>query len=219
MKKVICIIAIILFQLLYFIQITNAQTQEEDVFDAIGYGQEGMVRSLVKNNPELLKKKDKNGYTLLIYACRFEEYNNKYLIDFFVLEGADVNERNNEGWTSLHYSAEVGSEKTSSLLLKHHAAVNTRNNAGETPLDIALKQKYKYNEEVVKILLSHGADINLATFKKFCEEKKYANIKLYLVNNWKPKIFLLIIILFVTSLFLFKMIHRHKNEKKQAPSK
>lgn len=206
MRKITVIINLLIVIIFFLTEIAFSWSENDEIFLAACSGNLGRVESLLRENPDLINKKDQYDYTLLHFACSEDRnHENKDTAEFLILEGADVNAKSKSGNTPLHVAAETGLNEIVGLLLDHSADVNARNNSGETPLDVALKEKYNNTEGVVKILLSHGADINLATLKKFCEEKKYDNIKLYLVNNWKPKVFLLIIILFVISLFLFKM--------------
>jgi ankyrin repeat protein len=78
-----------------------------------------------------------------------------------VAHGADVNARDNDGWTHLHWAAsaasDTGTRKRVEFLLAHGADVNARDNAGSTPLHDAADWG---NKEVAELLLAHGADVN-----------------------------------------------------------
>eukprot|EP01064_Diplonema_japonicum_P033531 TRINITY_DN662_c1_g2_i1.p1 TRINITY_DN662_c1_g2~~TRINITY_DN662_c1_g2_i1.p1 ORF type:complete len:472 (+),score=120.62 TRINITY_DN662_c1_g2_i1:66-1418(+) len=69
--------------------------------------------------------------------------------------GADVNARTRKGSTPLHLAARSGSRGVVSLLLTTRVAVNAKNKAGKTALDLAKK------EEIALDLLRHGADPNM----------------------------------------------------------
>jgi ankyrin repeat protein len=49
----------------------------------------------------------------------------------------DVNDRNERGWTALHYAAYASNEITAEHLIQKGADVNHRNNDGRTPLHVA----------------------------------------------------------------------------------
>jgi ankyrin repeat protein len=76
----------------------------------------------------------------------------KLLIGF----GCDVNERDDDGCTPLHWAAESGSLPIVIDLLKHGAEVNAKNHTNWTPLDRATSYE---QVEVVRPLLAAGATI------------------------------------------------------------
>ena len=69
--------------------------------------------------------------------------------------GADVNVRDANGETPLHWAAEEGKKETVALLLEHGADVNARGEDGATPLHWAAAWGRK---EIAALLLEHGAD-------------------------------------------------------------
>ena len=72
--------------------------------------------------------------------------------------GADVNCKNNDGDTPLHYASAYGHTEIVKLLLEHGADVDAKNNYGSTPLYGASEKGYT---EIVKLLLEYGADVNV----------------------------------------------------------
>lgn len=74
--------------------------------------------------------------------------------------GVDVNSRDPNGSTGLHFAAANGHLPVVAILLKHHANVNVVNRFGETPLVFA---SLTGREDVVESLLTAGADPNLRT--------------------------------------------------------
>ncbi|EAY19457.1 ankyrin repeat protein, putative [Trichomonas vaginalis G3] len=79
------------------------------------------------------------------------------LCEYFLSHGANINEKNENGQTALHYSAYQNSKETSELLISHGANINEKMNNGETALHIAAAQNSK---ETAELLISHGANIN-----------------------------------------------------------
>ena len=61
---------------------------------------------------------------------------------FRIKEGTDANARDENNNTPLHYAASWGDEKAVVDLIENGATVNARNDFGETPFDLALKQDY-----------------------------------------------------------------------------
>ncbi len=55
---------------------------------------------------------------------------------FLIANGADINHKNELGWTPLHHAVVFYRKDIVELLLSHQADVNARNKAGYTPLNI-----------------------------------------------------------------------------------
>ncbi|HSW59797.1 MAG TPA: ankyrin repeat domain-containing protein [bacterium] len=72
-------------------------------------------------------------------------------------DGADINLKDKEGDTPLHYAVKFKREKPFQMLLNKNAVINAVDNYGTTPLSAAIQVKqYKMAE----ILVEKGADIN-----------------------------------------------------------
>ncbi len=69
----------------------------------------------------------------------------------------DVNARQPDGMTALHWAVYLGQVSTAQNVLKAGAEVGRENRYGVTPLSIACRSG---NEELVELLLSSGADSN-----------------------------------------------------------
>ncbi len=67
--------------------------------------------------------------------------------------GADVNIRNDEGYTPLHWAAGEGQKELVVILIVHGADVNAHNKRGWTPLRWAEAQSQK---EIARILMAAG---------------------------------------------------------------
>ena len=75
-----------------------------------------------------------------------------------LVAGADVDFRNQQGFTPLHVAAQEGYIKVAELLIAKEANVNTSGRLiGTTPLDSAALLGHK---EMVELLIDSGADIN-----------------------------------------------------------
>lgn len=68
--------------------------------------------------------------------------------------GADVNAKDDEGWTQLHSASRGGRLDVAVALIKAGADVNAKTNNGGTPLCLALKSE---NTELAKVLREAGA--------------------------------------------------------------
>lgn len=99
----------------------------------------------------------KDGVTALMRAA---SGGSEKAVSALIAKGAEVNRQDGLGNSSLHYLADVLSEKNSgalSALLRAGANLESRNVSGDTALLVAGK---KLNLEGVKILIQNGADKN-----------------------------------------------------------
>jgi hypothetical protein len=77
--------------------------------------------------------------------------------------GVDVNAREKDGWTSLHWAAFKGRVEVAQLLLDHGANANMETEAGETALHIVSRGEYDSQEQgvgIARLLLERGVDVN-----------------------------------------------------------
>ena len=94
------------------------------------------------------------GYDL-INACKSGSIE---LINQLIENGADVNTKDDNGWTPLHWAAFRGHEGVVKLLINNKASVDIKNNHAETPLHYAA---YNGHEGVAELLLKHNSiDVN-----------------------------------------------------------
>jgi ankyrin repeat protein len=80
----------------------------------------------------------------------------KKMVELLIDKGADVNARDESGWTPLHYAAFNGHKDVAELLIAKGADVNAKDAGagGLTPLDYAKGMNYK---DVADLLKKHGA--------------------------------------------------------------
>ncbi|KAI8795246.1 ankyrin repeat and KH domain-containing protein 1 [Biomphalaria glabrata] len=112
-----------------------------------------LLDSFLKNGA-CLHDSDTYGNTALMKAVTLSNTESvvlKYLLD----KGAEVNRRNNDGFTALHVAAESNNVSCSKLLLEYGAIVNLKCQAGLTPLHQAVG-----NVNLVKLFLENHANVN-----------------------------------------------------------
>jgi ankyrin repeat protein len=103
------------------------------IHDAAAKGKQATVVALLKENSDLVNSRDKFGNTSLHVAVK---HNRVGIAEVLLANGADVNARNTDV-----------------------DRVPRRDNAGETPLTLALLS-YEHRE-MMELLLTHGADANV----------------------------------------------------------
>ncbi|EAX95817.1 ankyrin repeat protein, putative [Trichomonas vaginalis G3] len=92
------------------------------------------------------------------------------LLEYLISNGADINAKNKDGCTSLHYAARNNNKETAEILISNGADINAKNKDGCTSLHYAARLN---NKETAEILISNGADIN-AKNKDGCTSLHYA---------------------------------------------
>lgn len=109
---------------------------------------------LIKKNPDKINETGKNGQTALHVAARID---NEKVVRMLLHFKADVNARDHDGKTPLHYAAMSGAKaiRVVALLLKTGAKVDAEDNLKATPLSLAASFG---NTAVVKLLLAKNAN-------------------------------------------------------------
>ena len=93
-------------------------------------------------------------YTTLFRSHRAAQKGHKEITELLIAKGADVNAKEEDGWTPLHYAVYEGYKEIAELLIAKGADVNAKEEDGWTPLhDAATK-------EIAELLIDNGADVN-----------------------------------------------------------
>jgi cytohesin len=129
---------------------TQPAAKGNEIFEAARNGDFEKVKSLLKDNADLVFSRDDSGDTPLHWAV---SKGHKEVAELLLANKADVNAKNNVGETPLFSAA---SKEMAKLLLGNKADVNARDNGDETPL-------HEANKEVTEVLLANGADVNART--------------------------------------------------------
>ena len=74
-----------------------------------------------------------------------------------LVDGVDVNAKDEDGWTPLQDATTSGHKEIVELLITKGADVNVKTEEGETPLHAAA---YKVHKEIAELLIKEGADVN-----------------------------------------------------------
>lgn len=104
------------------------------------------------------------------------------LMEYFLKNGIDVNEKDEWGDTALHYSCRGGNINIIKLLLENGANINEKNKKGHTAWAYA---KGECSIDIIKMLLAYGADINeesmgTTILEDACSENDFEMVKFLL---------------------------------------
>jgi len=108
----------------------------------------------------VLNWQDKQGKSPIFYAA---EYGHHGVCSLLLDRGADAMVENNNGWTVLHAAVNSNLVEVVETILLHHlvkksSLLDYQDRSGRTALHIAA---FKSNENLVKLLLDHGADASV----------------------------------------------------------
>ncbi|QBG47646.1 hypothetical protein EGM51_09665 [Verrucomicrobia bacterium S94] len=100
-----------------------------------------------------------------------------------LLLGADVNRKNKQGWTPLHFATVRGQTECAEVLVAKGAELDERTGTLKTPLHLAADRGYL---EIVKLLAESGADLGAEddegwTPLHYAAEKDRVDVAAYLV--------------------------------------
>ena len=96
-------------------------------------------------------------------------FNNYMAVDILLKHGADVGHLNISKNLQLHECVVKGQFSVLRLLIDSGCDINVRNNKGQTPLYLAVKNKHKH---IVKYLLENKADVHMK-YKENASERIY----------------------------------------------
>ncbi|KAL2006461.1 hypothetical protein VTN00DRAFT_9129 [Thermoascus crustaceus] len=100
---------------------------------------------------------DKMGWTVLHHAlCGMGKED---MIDSIVEHGADVNAKDNNEATPLHYCVKYGKKEAAGILLRNGADVHARDRAGQDAAMLAVKKK---NFDFIELFYHAGVNFDLA---------------------------------------------------------
>ena len=159
--------------MVFFISVVNCSSvfadAREDILDAVCQGTAEQVELWFEKNADrisgkgsksLFTAKDKDGWTALICAAANNDHKSAELL---IKAGAEVNVKDNLGWSPLMYATDVKyGVKMVSFLLDNGADPNVRNKGGDTPLITAVAANIIAS---VKLLIEKGADIHATDAK------------------------------------------------------
>ena len=92
-----------------------------------------------------------------LHQAVMRRYNYEKTVELLIANGADVNAKEDGGWTPLHYAAEFGRKEVAELLIANDADVNAKGDEKKTPLDmLSSEELVGETAETAIFLRKHG---------------------------------------------------------------
>lgn len=122
-------------------------------------GNRSQIEQQIAASPEVVKGKDEGGSTALHHAAGYGPIDN---LELLINKGADVNARNRNNSTPLHWA--IHDQAKVRFLLSKGAEVNARQVQGRTPL--YLTTMLGNSVPTMRLLFTKGADPNVASINR-----------------------------------------------------
>ena len=130
---------------------------EADAFvKAAGNGDNAAVTGFLKKYSGSIDIFDVRVYVHQTALMRAADGGHKDIVELLLKNGADINKKNESGWTALTVAAENGNTDIVDLLLKNGADINTCDSGWSLLMGAA----WNFHVDTVKLLLERGAPIN-----------------------------------------------------------
>jgi len=147
-------VRILLPVLFLFLQFTTYPAGGDEIHDAVKSGNLEKVKIFLQGNKDLMNQKDQQGKTPLHHAI---ETGHDHIAKYLIVQGADLDLKDENNDSLLHYAAFMGSLEIADMLLKKGVtSINEGDKENMTPLHLSCERGHP---EIVKLLLDHGADI------------------------------------------------------------
>ena len=101
----------------------------------------------------------------MIWASK---YGHTEIVKFLIEKGADIEDKNNNGYTPLIWTSSYGYTEIIKFLVEKGADIEAKNNNGDTPLICAFENR---RIEIIKFLIEKGANYEVL-LEKLDEDKR-----------------------------------------------
>ena len=134
--------------------VSSPSVHRSEIEAAAQQGDVRKIKSLLKDNPDLVFSKDTSGFTPLHVAA---SAHHKDVAELLLANGADVHANRDGGKTPLHWAAATHAKDVAELLLANGADVNANGDGGKTPLHWAAMTGDK---QMAQLLLANKAEVD-----------------------------------------------------------
>jgi len=144
--------------------INEGNNMSENIFNNVVNLSATEIKKFIEVNAGDVHYRNKSNATLLHLAAEFDS--NVKVAEVLISMGADINTKEDSGFTPFHLAVSYGSVGIAKLLISNGADVNAAFNDVITPLHMAIISDNADSDkkiEIVKLLISEGADLNAKT--------------------------------------------------------
>lgn len=140
-------------------ELQAAGSNKESVFDSFSQYEILLRESIVDDNIELVRKllttkSDKITINSIIAPAGVLPLmiaGSSRMVDFLIKMGSNIEEKDNDGWTALHWAARLGNFDVVRRLLKHKANYDATNNKKQTPIELVIQDEERTTFDCYKI--------------------------------------------------------------------
>jgi len=160
LKKTLLMVLVLLFGAgIFFHRIAQSRAERNRMFlEAVVSGDTKKVGELLAIDPDMALMRDGKGKggigSPVLYAAI--EHGHRDIVDLLLSRGADPNEKNISGRTSLHIAARKGDAGLIELLIKHGIDVNVRSRDSSISIPLC----HAGSRQAVEVLIANGADLS-----------------------------------------------------------
>ena len=162
----------------------NVRSRDEYTVLMFNYKNISIPKLLIEHGANV-NEKGRCDLTPLMRACELLNFD---MVKLLIQNNANINEKGRCNQTALMYACEFKAKDIVEYLINKGANINDKANGGATALIFAfftcIKDEQK-NFEIVKLLLEHGADVNI--------KGEYGSPILYACKYWNAKVLKLLI--------------------------
>ncbi len=124
-------------------------------FDAVGLGDTNTIVAFLSTNQSLANATYAHDQTMLMFAASARQRDSARVL---IEHGAKIDAENPQGWTALHVACACGAVEVADELVRAGGRIDARESDGLAPLHLAAAGG---SNAVVRLLLDHGANVNL----------------------------------------------------------
>ena len=134
---------------------------EQDIIDDLFSGDISLVKTAIESGVDINNIKNADDQTPLLWYASKDDDTSLKIVQLLLKNGADVDNGNSIGITSLMQACHDGSEETAALLLKYNANVEAKDNDGRTAIFYAVTRHISPSDDFVKMLYKAGANLDV----------------------------------------------------------
>ncbi len=139
----------------------------------ISYLVDNLNSDIVKQNISKIHDINSQNYNgnSYLHKVSFADNPSYETIEILIKNGADVNIKNKEGYTPLHYASENKKSNEAIILIENGADVNAKTSKGKSPLFMVFGLLYNFYDDVVEYSKANRIILKTCSVDKFARNK------------------------------------------------